>query len=305
MKKDDESITASPLITYNSYYLLFSLSIIICLSLPITAFAIQAPKGWNVLNSGNDQNTFLDLNEAGNSFTAQVGKDSLLGLQKSFSGDVRIISKVTDTPLTKGTSWGVFLTTKGGANFKLLRLNTDKGVIIRFTISSNKTVHGKKEIQWNKGDAILVLERKGDLFSGIARSPDKSISTKVGTMEWPDLSAQGSGGIITIYKGGLKDGPQKETFLFSNLILGPPEIQEQNNAMIQSSPPTDQNFKNPPNQSQTTQPRVSIQDLYNRYDEREQHRSQQVQGGGYDSGTQRMNLETLMEDLGSMETHSQ
>lgn len=304
MKLYNGSITAGPVISLNSYYWLFSLYIIICL-LPINAHAIQAPKGWNVLNSGNDQNKFLDINDEDNNFTAQVGKNSLLGLQKTFSGDVRIISRVTDTPLTKGTSWGVFLSTQGGANFKLLRISSDKGVIIRFTISSNKTVHGKKEIQWDKGDVILILERKGDHFSGIARSPDKSISTKVGTMEWPDLAAQGSGGIITIYKGSIKDGPQKEAFLFSDLFLGPPENQEQANTTIQSSPPSARDLKNSPNQFQTTQPRVSIQDLYNRYDEREQSRSQQVQEGGYGSTNQRMNLEILMEELGNMETHSQ
>ncbi|MBT6340053.1 MAG: hypothetical protein HOJ48_12235 [Desulfobacula sp.] len=305
MKLYDGSITASPVHALRSYYLLFSFYIIICLSFPFTSYAIQAPNGWNVLNSGNDQNEFLGINEEKNTFKAQVGKDSLLGLQKSFSGDVRIISKVTDAPVTKGTSWGVFLSTKGGANFKLLRVNTDKGVIIRFTISSNKTIHGKKVIQWNKGDAILILERKGDLFSGIVRSLNKSISTKVGTMEWPDLASQGSGGIIAIYKGSLSDGPQKETFLFSDLTLGPPGNQAQTNETIQSTPPTAHSLQNRQDQVQTTPPRVSIQDLYNRYDDRERSRSQQIQEGGYGSDSQRMNLETLMEDLGNMETHSQ
>jgi len=305
MKLYDGSITSGTVIALNSCHLLFCLSILICLLSPFNGYAVQAPKGWNILNSGNDQNKFLEINEEQNYFTAQVGKDSLLGLQKSFSGDVQIVSKVTDTPRTKGTSWGVFLSTQGGANFKILRISTDKGVVIRFTISSNKTVHGKKEIQWNKGDAILILERKGDHFSGIARSLDGSINTKVGTMEWPDLSARGSGGIITIYKDSIKNGPPKETFVFSDLTLGPPVEKEQANAMIQSSPPATRKLQNNTNQHQTTQPRVSIQDLYNRYDEREQGRSQQVQGGGYGSTDERMNLETLMEELGNMETHPQ
>ena len=247
---------------FKSSFVLLLVVVFIALSCVLSFSGVKGPAGWSVLNQGNPKSRFIWANEKKSRFVAEVWRGGVLGLEKSFSGNVSIVAQVEGAPDAAGTSWGVFMLTEDGARFTLARVKTSSGVMVRFSVSGGDKDYGQKEIAWGHGDVSLILSRRGDVFSGHAKTTDGKTTTEIGSLQWPGLAAKGVAGVLSIYQDGKRNISEKQTFLFTDLRVVPVK---------------GQTF---PDQRQTRDygPQID-EDIIRRFREREEQRRSQGVGG--------------------------
>lgn len=192
----------------------------IAYNLIVTIPSDNIPTGITVVNEGNFKSKFTWINSKDEKrFWAEVFRNGNLALNKPFSGDNATVSAQVKSPsVSTDSSCGVYMQMEGGAMLKLERIETSKGVMARFSASSEGKDMGSKEVIIPNKDISLKLLREKDAFKGEV-SVDGTMM-EVGSLKWPNLSINQWIGVITSYKSTNQNAPASMIYEFNNFYAG-------------------------------------------------------------------------------------
>ncbi len=190
--------------------------------LSISTPSDQVPSSWFVVHVGNFNTRILwDSPKDVSRFKAQIYKHSDTVAKSYVQGKNVAIHARLRSPQNVDTSYGgIYLQAQSGELLRLTRLQTPKGVAVKFSLSHQDKDLGSKEILLPSQEVAMKLERAGDAFRGEVVAEGKMMT--VGSLKWPNVSEEQEGGAIVGYRDSTQNGPQSLTYEFSSFSVSSP-----------------------------------------------------------------------------------